>query len=198
MIKRYDETASKYDSFHIDEQIPKYTATLKKLHYTPHQIIGDFGCGTGLFLKENINDSCLGIGIDISLKELYIANLKNNSNIQLIQADIDFPPFKNKIFDKIFLFTVLHHYKNSITRIKKLCDYTHDILGISLLKRNNVWIARECTRIAREILGANGISGEYPIMRHMMNLESVITYEGTHDIHLLITGFDITGESAFK
>ena len=136
LIKRYDETASKYDSFHIDEQIPKYTATLKKLHYTPHQIIGDFGCGTGLFLKENINDSCLGIGIDISLKELYIANLKNNSNIQLIQADIDFPPFKNKIFDKIFLFTVLHHYKNSITRIKKLCDYTHDILGISLLKRN--------------------------------------------------------------
>ncbi len=69
---------------------------------------------------------------------------------------------------------------------------------ISMAKRNNVekalWIARE----ARQIHGGMGITGEYPIMRHMMNLESVITYEGTHDIHLLITGHDITGISAFR
>ncbi len=69
---------------------------------------------------------------------------------------------------------------------------------ISMAKRNNVDMALNIAREARQILGAMGISGEYSIMRHMMNLESVITYEGTHDIHLLITGFDITGENAFK
>jgi glutaryl-CoA dehydrogenase len=69
---------------------------------------------------------------------------------------------------------------------------------ISMCKRNNVDMALNIAREARQILGAMGITGEYSIMRHMMNLESVITYEGTHDIHLLITGFDITGESAFK
>jgi len=69
---------------------------------------------------------------------------------------------------------------------------------ISMCKRNNVEMALNITREARQILGAMGITGDYSIMRHMMNLESVITYEGTHDIHLLITGLDITGESAFK
>jgi glutaryl-CoA dehydrogenase len=69
---------------------------------------------------------------------------------------------------------------------------------ISMAKRNNVNMALTIAREARQILGGMGISGEYPIMRHMMNLESVITYEGTHDIHLLITGMDITGISAFK
>ncbi len=68
---------------------------------------------------------------------------------------------------------------------------------ISMTKRHNVQIALEVARESRQILGAMGISGDYPIMRHMMNLESVITYEGTHDIHLLITGNDITGISAF-
>lgn len=69
---------------------------------------------------------------------------------------------------------------------------------ISMAKRNNVHMALTVAREARQILGAMGIIGEYSIMRHMMNLESVITYEGTHDIHLLITGLDITGISAFK
>ncbi len=69
---------------------------------------------------------------------------------------------------------------------------------ISMCKRNNVDMALKIAREARQILGAMGITGEYSIMRHMMNLESVITYEGTHDIHLLITGMDITGENAFK
>ena len=69
---------------------------------------------------------------------------------------------------------------------------------ISMCKRNNVEMALKITREARQILGAMGITGDYSIMRHMMNLESVITYEGTHDIHLLITGLDITGENAFK
>lgn len=68
---------------------------------------------------------------------------------------------------------------------------------ISLAKRNNVDMALKITREARQIHGGNGITGEFPIMRHMMNLESVITYEGTHDIHLLILGKEITGISAF-
>ncbi len=69
---------------------------------------------------------------------------------------------------------------------------------ISMAKRNNVNMALEITRNARQMLGGMGITGEYPIMRHMMNLESVVTYEGTHDIHLLITGMDVTGFNAFE
>ncbi|MDX5405094.1 MAG: acyl-CoA dehydrogenase, partial [Bacteroidota bacterium] len=69
---------------------------------------------------------------------------------------------------------------------------------ISMAKRNNVDMALKVAREARQILGGMGITGEFSIMRHMMNLESVVTYEGTHDIHLLITGLDITGINAFK
>jgi glutaryl-CoA dehydrogenase len=69
---------------------------------------------------------------------------------------------------------------------------------ISMAKRNNVELAMNVAREARQILGAMGITGDYPIMRHIMNLESVVTYEGTHDIHLLITGLDITGINAFS
>jgi glutaryl-CoA dehydrogenase len=68
---------------------------------------------------------------------------------------------------------------------------------ISMAKRNNVEMALNIAREMRQILGAMGITGDFPIMRHMMNLESVITYEGTHDVHLLVTGHDITGEDAF-
>jgi glutaryl-CoA dehydrogenase len=68
---------------------------------------------------------------------------------------------------------------------------------ISMAKRNNVWMALECARLARDILGGNGIADDYPIMRHMMNLESVKTYEGTHDVHALIIGQSITGIDAF-
>jgi len=69
---------------------------------------------------------------------------------------------------------------------------------VSMAKRNACEVAAAIARDARQVLGGMGITGEYPIMRHMMNLESVITYEGTHDIHLLITGMDITGLNAFK
>jgi glutaryl-CoA dehydrogenase len=68
---------------------------------------------------------------------------------------------------------------------------------ISMAKRNNVWMALESARMARDILGGNGITDDYPIMRHMMNLESVKTYEGTHDIHTLIIGSNVTGIDAF-
>jgi glutaryl-CoA dehydrogenase len=69
---------------------------------------------------------------------------------------------------------------------------------VSMAKRNGCEVAAQIARDARQVLGGMGITGEYPIMRHMMNIESVITYEGTHDVHLLITGMDITGYNAFK
>jgi glutaryl-CoA dehydrogenase len=73
-------------------------------------------------------------------------------------------------------------------------DHSH----VSLAKRNNCAIALEIARTARDILGANGISLEYPVIRHMCNLEAVKTYEGTHDIHTLILGQTITGLNAFR
>ncbi|MDE3248510.1 MAG: acyl-CoA dehydrogenase family protein [Bacteroidota bacterium] len=69
---------------------------------------------------------------------------------------------------------------------------------VSMAKRNGCALAQQVARDARQVLGGMGITGEYSIMRHMMNIESVVTYEGTHDIHLLITGMDITGINAFK
>ncbi|MEM1203607.1 MAG: acyl-CoA dehydrogenase family protein [Acidobacteriota bacterium] len=69
---------------------------------------------------------------------------------------------------------------------------------VSMGKRNNVWVARECAKLAREILGANGIVDDYPVIRHMLNIESVYTYEGTHDIHGLVIGQRITGIPSFN
>jgi glutaryl-CoA dehydrogenase len=82
-----------------------------------------------------------------------------------------------------------------VGRLKDAGTVGHE--HISLAKRNNVWMALETARMARDILGANGITEDYPIMRHMMNLESVKTYEGTHDIHALILGQSITGIAAY-
>jgi glutaryl-CoA dehydrogenase len=65
-------------------------------------------------------------------------------------------------------------------------------------KRNNIWMARECARLCREMLGANGIMDEYQVGRHLCNIEAVYTYEGTHDIHTLILGQALTGLSAFS
>jgi len=81
-------------------------------------------------------------------------------------------------------------------RLKDKGKLKHEM--VSLGKRNNVWVARESAKLAREVLGANGIVNDYPIMRHMMNIESVFTYEGTHDIHGLIIGNAITGIPAFN
>ena len=79
-------------------------------------------------------------------------------------------------------------------RLKEMGRLHHS--HVSLAKRNNCWMALECCRLARDVLGANGITDEYQVMRHMCNLESVITYEGTHDIHALIVGREISGENA--
>jgi glutaryl-CoA dehydrogenase len=69
---------------------------------------------------------------------------------------------------------------------------------ISMLKRNNAAIALECARLSRDLLGANGITDEYPIMRHLCNLETVKTYEGTDHIHALVIGEKVTGVPAYK
>jgi glutaryl-CoA dehydrogenase len=82
-----------------------------------------------------------------------------------------------------------------VGRLKDAGKVGHE--HISMAKRNNVWMALETARMARDILGANGITEDYPIMRHMMNLESVKTYEGTHDIHALILGQHVTGIAAY-
>jgi glutaryl-CoA dehydrogenase len=82
-----------------------------------------------------------------------------------------------------------------VGRLKDSGSVAHE--HISMAKRNNVWMALECARLARDILGGNGITDDYPIMRHMMNLESVKTYEGTHDIHTLIIGQSVTGIPAY-
>jgi len=82
-----------------------------------------------------------------------------------------------------------------VGRLKDAKTVSHE--HISMAKRNNVWMALECARKARDILGANGITDDYPVMRHMMNLESVKTYEGTHNMHTLIIGQSITGIPAY-
>ncbi|HKF43111.1 MAG TPA: acyl-CoA dehydrogenase family protein [Thermoanaerobaculia bacterium] len=69
---------------------------------------------------------------------------------------------------------------------------------VSMAKRNNVWVARECAKLARETLGANGVVNEYPVFRHLANIESVYTYEGTHDIHTLVIGEAVTGVPAYN
>ncbi len=81
-------------------------------------------------------------------------------------------------------------------QLKEAGQVRHD--KISMAKRNNVAMALETARMARDILGANGILSDYPVFRHLANLETVSTYEGTHDIHTLIVGRSITGISAFE
>lgn len=85
-----------------------------------------------------------------------------------------------------------------VWRLGRLKDEgRHTPVLVSMAKRNSCWVARECARLAREIHGANGIVNEYPVMRHLMNIESVYTYEGTHDMHTLILGEHLTGIPSF-
>ena len=100
-----------------------------------------------------------------------------------------------KLADMITEITLGLH---SVTRVGRLLDQSNSTPDmISLIKRNNCGKSLQIARTARDLLGGNGISDEYHIMRHMMNLEAVNTYEGTHDIHGLILGKSITGYSAF-
>ena len=103
---------------------------------------------------------------------------------------------------KIFFVTAMHpdpeDAEGWISVGKNKDDGTLKHTQVSMIKRNNVNVARECAKLSRSILGANGITSDYPIMRHMMNIESVYTYEGTDEMHILILGHDITGIPAYK
>ena len=93
---------------------------------------------------------------------------------------------------------MMKQLKNVEGRLGKLKDAgTMRPQQVSMAKMNNVWMALESARMARDVLGAAGIVDEHPVIRHLLNLETVVTYEGTHDIHTLIVGRDITGLDAF-
>ncbi len=115
-----------------------------------------------------------------------------------IQFDKPIAAFQITQDKLVFMLTEITKAQLLVFQLGKLKDQgKHKPVQISMAKRNNVHFALEIARLARTILGANGILDEYPVMRHMANLESVYTYEGTHDIHTLIIGADITGIQAF-
>jgi len=115
-----------------------------------------------------------------------------------IQFDKPIAAFQLTQDKLVFMLTEITKAQLLVYQLGRLKDQNkHKAVQISMAKRNNVNSALEIARKARTILGANGILDEYPVMRHMANLESVYTYEGTHDIHTLIIGADITGLQAF-
>ena len=127
---------------------------------------------------------CVQTAVDYSKSRIQFE--KPIASFQLVQA---------KLAD---MFTEITKAQALCHRLGALKDADRaDFAQVSMAKRNNVAMALEVARLARDVLGANGISTEYPIMRHMTNLESVKTYEGTHDIHTLILGQTVTGIPAF-
>ena len=142
--------------------------------------------------RYGIGWGSLGAAIDCYLTAVDYAKTR-------IQFDVPIARFQlvqKKLADMLTEITKAQLLALQIGRLKDEGSYTHQM--ISMLKMNNVRIALEIARTARDILGANGISLEYPIIRHMVNLESVKTYEGTEDIHTLVLGQFITGYQAFS
>ena len=131
--------------------------------------------------------------------EILAANMANADTPNFKARDLDFSTaLKQATTEQTLLaHTQAGHFAPEMPFLGARLKYRNPN-QVSLAKRNNVDIAIQCARIARDIHGANGILDEYPIMRHSANLESVRTYEGTHDIHTLILGADITGIQAFK
>ena len=146
-----------------------------------------------------LNQARYGIGWGAigSAMAVYEASIKyTNERIQFNKPIASFQLVQDKL---VWMLTEITKGQLLALQVGKCKDAgTVTAQQISLVKRNNTWVARECAKLAREIHGANGISGEYPIMRHLMNIESVYTYEGTYDMHTLILGHDITGISAFR
>ena len=128
---------------------------------------------------------------------VYEASLKySKERIQFDKPIASFQLVQEKLVWMLTEITKGQMMNLQVGRLKDSGEMKHQ--QVSMIKRNNVWVARECCKLARDIHGANGISGEYPIMRHLMNIESVFTYEGTHDMHTLILGNDITGIPSFE
>jgi glutaryl-CoA dehydrogenase len=146
-----------------------------------------------------LNQARYGIGWGAigSAMAVYEASIKyTNERLQFNKPIASFQLIQDKL---VWMLTEITKGQLLALQVGKCKDAgTVTAQQISLVKRNNTWVARECAKLAREIHGANGISGEYPIMRHLMNIESVYTYEGTYDMHTLILGHDITGIPAFR
>jgi glutaryl-CoA dehydrogenase len=129
--------------------------------------------------------ACYDCALDYAKKRIQFA--KPIASFQLVQEKL------------VYMITEITKAQLLVLQLGRLKDQgKYRFNQVSMAKRNNVYIALEIARLAREVLGANGIIDEYPVIRHMMNLESVKTYEGTHDIHGLIIGESITGISAFN
>ncbi len=142
--------------------------------------------------RYGIGWGAIGAAIDCYLTAVNYAK-------ERIQFDVPIARFQlvqKKLADMLTEITKAQLLAYQIGRLKDSGEYTHFM--ISMLKKNNVRIALDIARTARDILGANGISLEYPVIRHMVNLESVKTYEGTEDIHTLVLGQYITGFQAFN
>ena len=118
------------------------------------------------------------------------------SRIQFDKPIASFQLVQAKLADMITEITKAQFLCLQLGRLKEQGRATPEM--VSLAKRNNVAMALDVARQARDVLGANGITSEYPIMRHMCNLESVFTYEGTHNIHTLVLGEAVTGISAYR
>ncbi|CAE7494220.1 GCDH [Symbiodinium microadriaticum] len=163
--------------------------------------------------KENLLDGKSGLGAPLSCldsarygiawgaigaaMDCYDSALRySKERIQFEQPIASFQLVQKKLAEMITEITKAQLLALRLGQLKNEGKATSQ--QISMAKRNNVKMALDIAREARQIHGGMGITGEYSIMRHMMNLESVITYEGTHDIHLLITGLDVTGINAFK
>jgi glutaryl-CoA dehydrogenase len=146
-----------------------------------------------------LNQARFGIawGVVGSMMACYDAALNySKARIQFDKPIASFQLTQQKLVFMLTEITKAQLLNLQLGRLKDRGEVTHS--QISLAKRNNCEMALEAARTAREILGANGILSEYPVMRHSANLESVKTYEGTHEMHTLIIGEDITGISAFE
>jgi glutaryl-CoA dehydrogenase len=130
--------------------------------------------------------ACFDCAVDYAKHRVQFAG-KPIASHQLVQA---------KLAEMLSQITTMQMMALEVSRLKT--EHKLKPSHVSMIKRNNVRAALDIARVARDILGGNGITLEYPIMRHMCNLETVITYEGTHDVHTLILGQEITGISAFE
>ena len=138
LIDGYNKTAESYDELYFNEQMEKYKFALKALDFSlKGRRIGDFGCGTGLFLKA-INPEVELVGVDFSLKSLQLAREKGYRHVVL--ADIEKPPFRKHVFDAIFLFTVIHHLYSPIGTTERLVHLSKRILVLSVLKKDETEI----------------------------------------------------------
>ena len=146
-----------------------------------------------------LNQARFGIGwgaLGVSMELLDIALQYSKQRVMFDKPIASFQMIQDKLVWMLNEITKAQLLALHVGRNKDDGSLKHQ--QVSMIKRNNVEVARECAKLSRGILGANGITSDYPIMRHMMNIESVYTYEGTHEMHTLILGHDITGLPAFK